>query len=180
MSFSPRRLGTRVHADRAAGRDRDHRDPDRPAPARRAEGPRGGGAHELLQQPQAARPRHAQPPRRGRQVPVRALRRRAEPAHLGLLLLPYIEQDNVFKTYQSTITGVNKTDGMNNHTATDPQMVGRPQASVKIFLCPTRHRPARSARSRPAARVTGVAVRLRRLHRRHRAPSPRTGGVSSW
>ena len=31
----------RVHADRAAGRDRHHRHPDRPAAARRAEGPRG-------------------------------------------------------------------------------------------------------------------------------------------
>src|SRR6186997_1998615 len=40
----------------------------------------------------------------------------------ALLLLPYLEQDNVYKTYQSTIAGVNKTDGMNNHTATDPLM----------------------------------------------------------
>ena len=34
----------RVHADRAARRHRDHRRPDRPAPARRAGGPRGGPA----------------------------------------------------------------------------------------------------------------------------------------
>src|SRR5262245_33800280 len=31
----------------------------------------------------------------------------------ALLLLPYAEQDNVFRIYQSTIAGVNKTDGMN-------------------------------------------------------------------
>src|SRR2546430_9818480 len=34
----------------------------------------------------------------------------------ALLLLPYIEQDNVFNVYRSTIPGVNKTDGYNNHT----------------------------------------------------------------
>jgi prepilin-type N-terminal cleavage/methylation domain-containing protein len=57
----------------------------------------------------------------------------------ALLLLPYIEQDNVYKTYQATIAGVNKTDGFNNHTATDPQIVAARTASVKTFLCPTRH-----------------------------------------
>src|SRR6059036_679473 len=40
----------------------------------------------------------------------------------ALLLLPYLEQDNVYRVYQSTIPGVNKTDGFNNHTSTDPQM----------------------------------------------------------
>ncbi len=57
----------------------------------------------------------------------------------ALLLLPYIEQDNVFKTYQATIAGVSKTDGMNNHTSTNPQIVAARQATVKVFLCPTRH-----------------------------------------
>ena len=44
----------------------------------------------------------------------------------ALLLLPYIEQDNIFKTYQTTITGVNKTDGMNNHTVDRPADGRRP------------------------------------------------------
>src|SRR4051812_11924752 len=43
----------RVHVDRAAGGDRDHRGPDRPAPARGAGGARGGAAVAMRQQPQA-------------------------------------------------------------------------------------------------------------------------------
>src|SRR5262245_35717583 len=57
----------------------------------------------------------------------------------ALLILPYIEQDNIVKVYQSTIPGVNKTDGMNNHTSTTPQIVAARQASVRTFPCPTRH-----------------------------------------
>ena len=63
----------RVHPDRAVGGDRDHRDPDRPAAARRAEGPRGRRPHELHEQPQADRPRVPQPPRRPRHLPARGL-----------------------------------------------------------------------------------------------------------
>ena len=51
---------SRLHADRAAGRDRDHRGPDRPAAAGGAVGPRGGPAHPVHQQPQADRPGDAQ------------------------------------------------------------------------------------------------------------------------
>jgi prepilin-type N-terminal cleavage/methylation domain-containing protein len=57
----------------------------------------------------------------------------------ALLLLPYIEQSNIYASYQATIAGVNKTDGFNNHTATDAQIVAARTASVKTFLCPTRH-----------------------------------------
>ena len=66
-----RHASSRFHADRAAGRDRDHRGPDRPAAARRAGGPRGGPARPVRQQPEAARPRHAQLPRLARHVPDR-------------------------------------------------------------------------------------------------------------
>src|SRR5262245_31294121 len=34
----------------------------------------------------------------------------------ALLLLPYLEQDNIYQTYKTPITGVNQTDGFNNHT----------------------------------------------------------------
>ena len=51
---------TRVHADRAARRHRHHRRPDRPAPARRAGGPRGRPAVAMHQQPQADRHRRPQ------------------------------------------------------------------------------------------------------------------------
>src|SRR5262249_1481552 len=74
----------------------------------------------------------------------------------ALLLLPYIEQDNVYKTYQAVIPGVNKTDGMNNHTSTDPQMVAARQASVKIFLCPSRHSPGSLSPISAGSTVTGV------------------------
>ena len=52
VSIHPRRIAG-IHADRAAGRDRDHRGADRPAPAGRAVGPRGGPAGPVHQQPQA-------------------------------------------------------------------------------------------------------------------------------
>jgi prepilin-type N-terminal cleavage/methylation domain-containing protein len=57
----------------------------------------------------------------------------------ALIILPYIEQDNVFKVYQTPITGVSRTDGMNNHNTTNAEMTAARQASVKPFLCPTRH-----------------------------------------
>src|SRR3974377_2138235 len=38
----------------------------------------------------------------------------------ALLLLPYIEQDNIYTVYQTPIAGVSQTDGFNNHTSTDP------------------------------------------------------------
>ena len=42
------------HADRAAGGHRDHRHPDRAAPAGRAEGPRGRRPDAVAEQPEAA------------------------------------------------------------------------------------------------------------------------------
>src|SRR5688572_577650 len=50
------------HVDRTAGGDRDHRDPDRAVAARGSEGPRGGRAHQVRQQPQTARVGAAQLP----------------------------------------------------------------------------------------------------------------------
>src|SRR4051794_17507667 len=43
---------TRIHPDRIAGGDRDHRHVDRPAAARRAGGPRGRATHAMRQQPE--------------------------------------------------------------------------------------------------------------------------------
>ena len=53
----PRPTALGLHADRAAGRDRDHRRPDRAAAARRPGGPRGRAAGPVRQQPDADRPR---------------------------------------------------------------------------------------------------------------------------
>src|SRR6266567_2213756 len=59
----------------------------------------------------------------------------------ALLLLPYIEQNNVFNVYKTAIPGVNQTDGYNNHTSTDAQIVAARQAQVKVFFCPSRRGP---------------------------------------
>jgi type III restriction enzyme len=61
----------RLHADRAVGGDRDHRGPDRPAPAGGAIGPRGGAAHPVHQQSQADRTGAAPLSRHLRCVPAR-------------------------------------------------------------------------------------------------------------
>jgi prepilin-type N-terminal cleavage/methylation domain-containing protein len=74
----------------------------------------------------------------------------------ALLLLPYIEQDNVFKAYQASIPGVNKTDGYNNHTSTDPQVVAARQAQVKIFFCPSRRSSPSLSPITTGSNVTGV------------------------
>jgi prepilin-type N-terminal cleavage/methylation domain-containing protein len=74
----------------------------------------------------------------------------------ALLLLPFIEQDNVFKTYQATLAGVTKTDGMNNNTSTDPQMVAARQAAVSVFLCPSRRGTGTLSPITAGSTVTGV------------------------
>src|SRR5262249_40574427 len=57
----------------------------------------------------------------------------------ALLLLPYIEQANTYRVYKPPITGVNQTDGVNNHPSTNAQVVAARTAQVTIFLCPPRH-----------------------------------------
>src|SRR5262245_713550 len=71
-------------------------------------------------------------------------------------LLPYIEQDNVFNSYQTPIAGVNQTDGLNNHTATHATIVAARQASVKALLCPTRHATGSLSPIQASSSVTGV------------------------
>ena len=59
------------HADRAARGHRDHRGPDRAAPARRAGGPRGGATGPVRQQPETNRDCPAQLSRGDGQLPGR-------------------------------------------------------------------------------------------------------------
>src|SRR5262245_36524219 len=59
----------------------------------------------------------------------------------ALLLLPFLEQDNIFRVYKTPISGVNMTDGVNNHTSTNAQIVEARQAQVKVFICPSRRGP---------------------------------------
>ena len=74
----------------------------------------------------------------------------------ALLLTPYLEQDNVMQVYRSTIPGVNKTDGMNNHTSTDPQMVAVRQVQIRTFFCPSRRRPPSLSPITTGSAVTGM------------------------
>jgi prepilin-type N-terminal cleavage/methylation domain-containing protein len=56
----------------------------------------------------------------------------------ALLILPYMEQGNIYNAYTAPLTSVSVTDGMNNHTSTDPAIVTARSVLVKTFLCPTR------------------------------------------
>jgi len=56
----------------------------------------------------------------------------------AILLLPYMEQNNLFQIYFTPISGGSITDGMNNHTSTDPKIVAARTVQIKIFHCPTR------------------------------------------
>jgi prepilin-type N-terminal cleavage/methylation domain-containing protein len=75
----------------------------------------------------------------------------------ALLLLPYIEQDNVWKVFTIPITGVNMTDGINNFTSTDPQIVAARQTQIKTFFCPSRRSPVSLSAIDPGVpTVTGL------------------------
>src|SRR5439155_1238852 len=76
----PARPPEGVHADRAAGGDRDHRDPHRALAPRRPEGPRGGGPRQVHEQPQADRSRPAQLREHQRQAPRVGVQLPVEPA----------------------------------------------------------------------------------------------------
>jgi prepilin-type N-terminal cleavage/methylation domain-containing protein len=56
----------------------------------------------------------------------------------ALLILPYMEQKAIFDVYSTPISGVSQTDGMNNHTATDPSIIAARSTQIKIFQCPSR------------------------------------------
>src|SRR5262249_7525049 len=56
----------------------------------------------------------------------------------AMIILPYIEQSAIFNKFREPITGVSMTDGFNNLTATDPQIVDVRQSQVATFFCPAR------------------------------------------
>jgi prepilin-type N-terminal cleavage/methylation domain-containing protein len=57
----------------------------------------------------------------------------------AVLLLPYLEQDNMHKAWKTPITGVNQTDGYNNMTSTPMQPIC--QTGLKVLFCPSRRSP---------------------------------------
>jgi prepilin-type N-terminal cleavage/methylation domain-containing protein/prepilin-type processing-associated H-X9-DG protein len=74
----------------------------------------------------------------------------------ALILLPYVEQDNVLRVFRTPITGVNMTDGVNNFTATDPQIVAARQVQIKIFFCPTRRGTGSLSPITTGSAITGM------------------------
>jgi hypothetical protein len=74
----------------------------------------------------------------------------------ALLLLPFLEQGNMFTTFQTPIAGVSQTDGFNNFTATDPGIVYARQVQVPIFFCPTRRGAPSLSPITTGSTVTGV------------------------
>ncbi len=74
----------------------------------------------------------------------------------AMKLLPYMEQGNLYNVYQSTITGVNKTDGFNNHTATAPEMVAARQSQITTFYCPSRRGATSLSPITSGSTVTGM------------------------
>ncbi len=57
----------------------------------------------------------------------------------AVLILPFIEQDNLHTIWKTPITGVNQTDGYNNMTSA-PMQAAR-EAQVKTYFCPSRRSP---------------------------------------
>jgi prepilin-type N-terminal cleavage/methylation domain-containing protein len=59
------------------------------------------------------------------------------------LILPYLEQQNIYTAFTQPIAGVNQTDGFNNIISNPPnaQVQAAAQAQVKVFICPSRRGP---------------------------------------
>jgi type II secretory pathway pseudopilin PulG len=74
----------------------------------------------------------------------------------ALLILPYMEQGSIHQVYFTPIAGVNQTDGMNNHTATDPAIINVRTAQIKIFHCPTRRSTKSLSPIQPGSAVLGL------------------------
>jgi prepilin-type N-terminal cleavage/methylation domain-containing protein len=74
----------------------------------------------------------------------------------AMQLLPYFEQQNLLRVYQTPITGVSMTDGHNNHTATAPEIVAARQTQLKVMLCPTRHGTSTLSPITTGSTVTGA------------------------
>jgi prepilin-type N-terminal cleavage/methylation domain-containing protein/prepilin-type processing-associated H-X9-DG protein len=73
----------------------------------------------------------------------------------AVLILPYIEQDNVYALWKMPITGVTQYWGINAFNATAAQVVTARQSQVPIFYCPSRRAPGQLTDILPPAGVTG-------------------------
>ena len=161
-----RRIGPRLHAGRAVGRDRHHRRAGRPAAAGDSGRSRSGPPQLVHEQPQANRPGRAEPPRR-RWATIPAGRDRFDQAGVSwaFRLLPYLEATNVFKSF---VAGQRVDDDAN---------VAAMRTPIDVYACPSRRsaaadrdfdnndEPPMVRGRRGAGRLR--RVRGRRLHERH-------------
>jgi len=74
----------------------------------------------------------------------------------AMQLLPFIEQGPLYNVYKTPITGVTMTDGFNNHSSTNAQIVAARQALIAVFSCPSRRSPSLSPIT-TGSTVTGLA-----------------------
>ena len=72
------------------------------------------------------------------------------------LLLPYLEQGPIYDTYTTPIAGVSQTDGFNNLTSTNAQVLAATQAQVKVFICPSRRGPPGNDSRVPSGQITSI------------------------
>ena len=155
--------------------------PDRPAPAGRAGGPRGGPARPVRQQPEADRPRPAQLPRRARQLPGRLpLSERARPVRrprrCSTAGRPWRRWPRTWSRRTSTTPSISTSRWPTSRPG-GPRRSGRStrptpprwRPGSSIFLCPSDGAPP------PADGLGADELRLllrRRLGRRRRDQAP--------
>ena len=170
-----------VHADRAAGGDRHHRRPHRPAAARRPEGPRGRRPHQVRQQPQAARPRR--PQLRVRQPEAAAAHRLgrllAQPAATGSAPPSATPARRTTSSRPTRTTGILTTYYENNTSVTtcpmfdaypDREGVQRPDRRLRLQPPPVQ----RAGLAQPGQRQAHHRLRLDL----HDVPVQRGGAVA--
>ena len=137
-----RTVEPRLHADRAAGGDRDHRRAHRPAAARRAGRPRGRPTGPVRQQPEADRPRDSQLRRHRRDIPPRRDHHEWRPLECGRQL-PELAGDSSCPRSRRTPPTTRSTSASTRTAAGEP-----PRRCL--------HRLQRSRSRRSSARPTAT------------------------
>ena len=175
------RAAARVHAGRAAGRDRDHRRARGAAVARRAIGPRVGPPHAMRQPHQAVDARHAQLSRHESQPA--GLREKQPAARLGLFDVALRRAAGLVRPVQpgAALLSAAQHDRRRQCRDREPGRSDRP--TCEDLLLPQRSlrrradRAGRSVLSRRGELSTELGRRAAaRSTARHRQPAARTGG----
>ncbi len=173
----------RLYSDRTAGRHRHHRGADRPAVARRPASAGGRPADAVPEQSQADRPGVAQLSRgRTKQFPPAYLtanshadgsaygisygdeyRNGPTGCGWGVFLLPYLEQDNLYRQFDM------------KEPCWAPAIAAPGSTKVSVFLCPsaTGGSDGFEVQTRPSITATAVPI-MRSDGSRSSSPTPIT------